>query len=75
MNNLYGSAMSQKLPVNDFKWVAEFSEFNEDFIKISLKFMKVINDIFLKLYLIFWTLTWLSQWFTIFTWKNENWKV
>ena len=53
MNNLYGSAMSQKLPVNDFKWVAEFSEFNEDFIKISLKFMKVINDIFLKLYLIF----------------------
>ena len=26
--------MSQKLPVNDFKWVAETSQFNKDFIKI-----------------------------------------
>ena len=26
--------MSQKLPVNDFKWVEERSRFNEDFIKI-----------------------------------------
>ena len=25
--------MSQKLPVNDFKWVKDISEFNEDFIK------------------------------------------
>ena len=25
--------MSQKLPVNDFKWVEDISEFNEDFIK------------------------------------------
>ena len=31
-NNLYGWAMSQKLPVNDFKWVkrVELSTFNED---------------------------------------------
>ena len=34
-NNLYGWAMSQKLPANDFKWVKEedLSQFNEDFIK------------------------------------------
>ena len=32
-NNLYGWAMSQKLPVNDFKWVKNVSKFNEDFIK------------------------------------------
>ena len=25
--------MSQKLPRNDFKWVEDISEFNEDFIK------------------------------------------
>ena len=34
-NNLYGWEMSQKLPINDFKWVKqeELSNFNEDFIK------------------------------------------
>ena len=31
-NNLYGWAMSQKLPVNDFKWVKNLSQFNESFI-------------------------------------------
>ena len=32
-NNLYGWAMSQKLPVNDFKWVKEedLSQFSEEF--------------------------------------------
>ena len=32
-NNLYGWAMSQKLPVKGFQWVEDLSQFNEDFIK------------------------------------------
>ena len=34
-NNLYGWAMSQKLPVDGFKWIKEdnLSKFNEKFIK------------------------------------------
>ena len=34
-NNLYGWAMSEKLPVNDFKWIEtnDLSTFNENFIK------------------------------------------
>ena len=38
--------MSQKLPVNGFKWVekSRLSEFNEDFIKDMMKI--AIQDIF-----------------------------
>ena len=32
-NNLYGWGMSQKLPVNGFKWVKKLLKFNEDFTK------------------------------------------
>ena len=32
-NNLYGWAMSQKLPVNGFKWIEDVSETDEDIIK------------------------------------------
>ena len=32
-NNLYGWAMSQKLPVNSSKWKKNRSKFNEEFIK------------------------------------------
>ena len=36
--------MSQKLPVNNFEWIEDTFQFNEDFIKNIMK--KVMNDIF-----------------------------
>ena len=33
VSNLYGWAMSQKLPVDSFDWMEDTSQFNEDFIK------------------------------------------
>ena len=45
-NNLYGWAVSQKLPLNGFKWVNNVSEINEEFIKNYDEI--TIKDIFLK---------------------------
>ena len=45
-NNLCGWAMSQKLPINGFKWLEDLLEFNESFIK---NYDIAIEDIFLKL--------------------------
>ena len=33
VNNLYRWAMLQKFPVNNFEWIQDISQFNEDFIK------------------------------------------
>ena len=33
VNNLYGWALLQKLPVNKFEWIEETSQFDKDFIK------------------------------------------
>ena len=45
-NNLYGWAMSQKLPVNGFKWVKKLLKFNEryrnkgHFLEVDVKYPK-----------------------------------
>ena len=57
-NNLYGWAMSQKLPVNNFKWVEDISRINEEFIKnynensnkgyileVDVKYPKKLHDL------------------------------
>ena len=57
-NNLYGLAMSQKLPKNNFKWVEDTSRINEEFIKnynensskgyileVDVKYPKKLHDL------------------------------
>ena len=57
-NNLYGWAMSQKLPVNGFKWINDVSEINEEFItnydenndkgyilEVDVKYPRKLHDI------------------------------
>ena len=56
-NNLYGWAMSQKLSLNNFKWVKDTSKINEEFIKnynennkkgyifeVDIKYPKKLHD-------------------------------
>ena len=58
-NNLHGWAMSQKLPVNNFKWVEDTSKINEKFIKsyyensrkgyileVDVKYPKELHDLY-----------------------------
>ena len=64
-NNLYGWGMSQKLPVNSFN-SQNMSKFNETFIKNSDK------GYVLEVHVEYNKVSQSSQWFTIFTRKNEN---
>ena len=43
--------MSQKLPVSNFDWIEDTSQYNKNFIKIYKE--KAIKDIFSKLMFIF----------------------
>ena len=62
VNHLYGWATPQKFPVDDFKWIEDTSEFDEDFIKSYSKesdeeyFIEVdtqyLEDLPLKMYLL-----------------------
>ena len=47
VNNFYGRKMLQKLSVNNFEWIKDTSQFNEDFIKTIMK--KLMKDNFWKL--------------------------
>ena len=73
VSNLYGRLMSQKLPVNNFEWIEDTSQSNEDFIKNYNEqsdegyFPEVNCSISCKK-------TWSIQWFTFSAWKNQDWK-
>ena len=36
VNYLYDQAMLQKLPVNNFEWIKDTSQFNKDFVKKNM---------------------------------------
>ena len=59
VNNLYGWAMLQKPPVNNFEWIKDTSQFNEDFIKnyneesdegyfleVDVQYLKNLNELY-----------------------------
>ena len=57
--------MWQKLPVNNFEWIKDTSQFNKDFIKTVIK--KTMKDIFLNVMFITLKNYITSKRFTIFT--------
>ena len=72
-NNSYGWEMSQKLPVNDFKWVEDISEFVESFRECYNE--EVDEGYFLEIDIPCpenWN--YLHSDLPFFTWRNENWE-
>ena len=47
-NNLYGAVMSEKLPINGFKWVNDISGINKKFVRSNDKKKIVTKVIYLK---------------------------
>ena len=58
LNNLYAWAMSQKFPLNNFEWIEDTSQFNEDFIKsyyeesdegyfleVDVQYLKILHEL------------------------------
>ena len=43
VNNSYVREMLQKLPVNNFEWIEDTSQFIEDFIKSNMKKVMKVN--------------------------------
>ena len=62
----------KKLSVNNFEWIKDTTQFNEDFIK---NYNEESDEGYLKVDVQYLEITWTSWWFTIFTLKNENWKI
>ena len=46
-NNLYGATMSEKLPINEFKWVNDISGINEKFVKNYKKKKKNSDKVYI----------------------------
>ena len=74
VNKFYGWAMLQKLPVNNFEWIKDTSQFNEDFIKnyneesrekyffeTDVQYLKKLHE--------------LQNGLPILPEKNKNWKI
>ena len=71
VNNIYEWAISQNLPVNNFEWIEDPSQFNEDFIKTIT--MKVMKDIFLNL--TFYILKNYMNFVMIYHFSQKEWKL
>ena len=72
VNYLHSWAMWQELLVNNFEWIEDTFQFNKNFVKNYNE--KVMTDIFLTLMFNILKICMNFIIFTIFTWKNENWK-